>query len=112
MTRTNTETQAVSANFDALAFELKHSQDYEQSQQFYVETDYEIDSDSDWCGSLYRVWKNCCLLGTFFQKQGKWVANPYYSNRRYLKVEESRDKTFSSNELAIRYILRCYEGSR
>ncbi|MDJ0574206.1 MAG: hypothetical protein QNJ65_03445 [Xenococcaceae cyanobacterium MO_234.B1] len=61
MTRTNTETQAVSANFDALAFELKHSQDYEQSQQFYVETDYEIDSDSDWCGSLYRVWKNCCL---------------------------------------------------
>lgn len=110
LTQQTVKTQVASAHFDALAFELKHAADHQKSQRPYIESDYEIDSDSDWCGSLYRVWKNSCLLGTFYQKQGKWISEPYYSNRKYQDLGRSFSRTWRSNELAIRYIITCFEG--
>lgn len=108
MTQEALVTQEASADFDALAFGLKHAEDYEKSQLPYIESDYEIDSSLDWCGSLYRVWKDSCLLGTFYQKQGKWFSNPHYQNGNYQHL--SRSQTWRSNELAIRHIIECFEG--
>ncbi|MGK7938307.1 MAG: hypothetical protein AB4206_21285 [Xenococcaceae cyanobacterium] len=109
MTHRTIEAQATSNNFDALAFEINLAKDYEKSQRPYVESDYEIDSDLDWCGSLYRVWKkDNQLLGTFYQKQGKWFSNPHYQNGKYQYL--SRSQTFRSNELAIRHIISSFEG--
>ena len=107
-----TKPQVDLTEFDALTFELKHTSDYEKAQRPYIESDYEIDSDSDWCGSLYRVWKtsNSCLLGTFYQKQGKWISEPHYQNGKYLSLGRLLSETWRSNELAIRHIISSFEG--
>lgn len=97
-------------DFDALAFEIKHYEDFENAQKPIIESDYEIDSESDWCGSIYRVWKNARLLGVFYQKQGKWLAEPFYLSERQLKPFKSLAKSFQSNEQAINYIIRNYES--
>lgn len=98
------------SDFDALEFELKHAEDFENSQKQYFEPAYEIDCESDWCGSLYRVWDRRLLIGTFYQKQGKWLSSPYYQNRQYMRLEKDLDKTCSSNEMAINHIVTSYEG--
>lgn len=105
-----TKPQVDLTEFDALTFELRHASDHEKVQQAYIESDYEIDSDSDWCGSLYRVWKNQQLLGTFYQKQGKWISEPHYQNGKYLSLGRSLSETWRSNELALRHIISCFEG--
>ncbi len=94
---------------------IKLADNYEKRELAYVETNYKIDSDKDDCfSSLYRVWDYDkdyrLLIGTFYLKQGKWLANPYYKNRLYLRLDYSLSQTFQSNELAIRYIIGCYEG--
>ncbi len=112
----HTNNQSVSQDFSVILLEEKIASDYEKSPHPYFETCYKIDSDKDDCKrSLYRVW-NCnkdhrLLIGTFYQKGGKWLANPYYRARQYLRLDYSLSRTFRSNELAIRYITRCYEGS-
>lgn len=89
--------QSVSVqNFDAIKFELEREQKFNQSQ---------------WCGCVYRVWDGRILLGTFYQKQKKWIANPYYKNRNYLRLEQSLERTFNSNQRAINHIIRSYEGN-
>ena len=110
MTYRTIEAQAASDDFDSLALELKHASDYEKAQRPYIESDYEIDSDLDWCGSLYRVWKDSCLLGTFYQKRGKWICEPHYQNGKYLSLGRSLSRTWRSNELAIRHIISSFEG--
>lgn len=98
------------SNFDALAFELQCAQDFEKAEKQYFSPEYEIDSETDWCGSLYRVWDRKLLIGTFYQKQGKWLSMPYYQNRRYTKLDKDLDKICQSNELAINHIIRSYEN--
>ncbi|MDJ0533179.1 MAG: hypothetical protein QNJ70_11905 [Xenococcaceae cyanobacterium MO_207.B15] len=90
--------------------EIKLADNYEKSQTPYFETNYEVDSEPDCFGSIYRVWVRRLLIGTFYLNQGKWLANPYYKNRSLVRLDYSLSRTFQSNELAIRYIMRCYEG--
>ncbi|MDJ0634923.1 MAG: hypothetical protein QNJ34_17165 [Xenococcaceae cyanobacterium MO_188.B29] len=98
-------------SFDPIAFELERERIFNRTEKAYVEQDYEVDSNRDWCGSIYRVWKGRFLLGTFHQKSKKWEADPFYANGKYLELADSRKKTFNSNEQAIRHIISCYEGS-
>lgn len=98
------------SDFDALDFELKREQIFNKSEKQYIQPNYEIDSDRDWYGNLYRVWNGRVLLGTFYQKQNKWLANPFYKNRQYIKLEQSLERRFNSNEKAINYIIRSFEG--
>ncbi len=105
------ELQEAASDFDVILLEEKLADDYKKAQNPYFETSYEIDSDKDDCfSSLYRVWDGRVLIGTFYQKRGKWLANPYYRARKYLRLDYSLSRTFRSNELAIRHIVRCYEG--
>ena len=99
------------SDFDALSYEDKHSQDFERTSKQYYESNYEVDADGDWCGCVYRVWDGRVLLGTFYQKQKRWIANPYYKNREYLRLEQSLERTFNSNQRAINHIIRSYEGN-
>ena len=112
MTQIQAQLQDRLEEFDVIGLENQLAADYEKAQRPYIESDYEIDSDSDWCGSLYRVWKtsNSCLLGTFYQKQGKWISEPHYQNRKYLSLGRSLSRSWRSNEQAIRYIVNCFEG--
>lgn len=98
------------SEFDALAFEIKHAKNFEQSQKEYFDPQYKIDSDRDWCGCLYRVWDRKLLIGTFYLKNKKWLANPYYKNRQYLGLGQLIERRFRSNQLAIDYIIRSYKG--
>ena len=101
----------AASDFDVILLEEKLASSYEKSQNLYFETSYEIDSDEDDCfSSLYRIWDRRVLIGTFYQKQGKWLANPYYKNHQYLRLDYSLSRIFRSNELAIGYIISCYEG--
>ena len=108
MTQIQTKSQDLLEEFDVIALEEKLAEDYEKAQQAYVELNYEIDSETDWCGTLYRVWKNRCLLGTFYQKRGNWFANPYFKNGKYLRLDEDLSRTWKSNELAIRHIISSF----
>lgn len=101
--------QSIS-DFDALALELKHVQDYEQSQKQYFESNYEIDADNNWYGCLYRVWDGVLLIGTFYFNSLRWCAEPYYSNRTYIRSLKSLSRVFNSNQKAINYIIRSYES--
>ncbi|VEP15806.1 hypothetical protein H1P_3720005 [Hyella patelloides LEGE 07179] len=105
-----TQQQLEQQEFDAISYELKHEKDFQALQHPYVEPNYEIDSSPDEFGSLYRVWSGRILLGTFYRKHKQWVSSPYYQNRQYLRLDKSLDKTFRSNELAIRHIIDSYEG--
>ena len=97
MTQALTQSQGLLEEFDVIELEEKLAADYEKTQYPYVEPDYEIDTDTDWCGTLYRVWKNLQLLGTFYQKQGQWLAIPYYKNGKYLRLDEDLSRTWRSN---------------
>ncbi len=111
MTQLKTRHQENLEEFDVIALEEKLASDYEKAQSPYIELDYEIDSETDWCGTLYRVWRYAQLLGTFRQKQGKWLAIPYYKNGQYLRLDEDLSRTLRSNELAIRHIIFSFKGS-
>ena len=110
------ELQEAALDFSVILLGENPASSYKKSQNKDEEASYEIDSDKDDCKrSLYRVWdcnKDHRLnIGTFYMNQGKWLANPYYKNRSLLRLDYSLSRTFQSNELAIRYITRCYEGS-
>ena len=92
------------SGFNALAFEVKHAQDYEKSQQQYTEYDL------DWNSRLYRVWDGMVLIGTFYLKNKKWLANPYFKNHSCVGSGCCYERRFRSNESAINYIIRSYEG--
>ena len=97
------------SNFDAIQFELEREEIFNRSQNSYAE--YEIDRDMKWNSRLYRVWCGRLLLGTFYLKNKKWIANPYYENHKYLGLGESVERQFRSNQLAINHIVRSYEGT-
>ena len=94
--------------FDALSFELKHSQDYQNSQSGYVE--YEIDSIKEEFGELWRVWDKCILVGTFYETSQGWKAVPFYLCRQYIKGELDFSKSCENSGSAIAYIKLMYEG--
>lgn len=96
------------SNFDAINFELEREKVFNQSQKPYIE--YEIDRDLQWNSRLYRVWNGRILLGTFYLKNKKWVALPYYKNLHYLGLGQSIERQFRSNTDAISHIIRSYEG--
>lgn len=110
MTQTKAKTQGSLEEFDVIALEERIATDYDKAQKPYFEANYEIDSQKDWCGTLYRVWKNTQLLGTFYQKRGKWISNPYYKNGKYLRLDKDISRTFRSNQLAIKHIISSFEG--
>ena len=58
MTQIQTKSQVELEEFDVIALEEKLASNYEKAQKPYVQSDYEIDSETDWCGTLYRVWRN------------------------------------------------------
>ena len=111
MTQVQTPPQANLEEFDVIQLEEQLASDYEKAQKPYFEEDYEIDCETDWCGTLYRVWKNLQLLGTFRQKQGKWISHPYYRNGEYLRLDEDLSRNWRSNQLAIQHIISSFEGS-
>ncbi len=110
MTQTLTQSQGLLEEFDVIELEEKLAADHEKVQKPYIEPHYEIDSETDWCGTLYRVWRYTQLLGTFRQKQGQWLAIPYYKNGKYLRLDKDLSRTWRSNELAIRHIISSFEG--
>ena len=110
MTQIQTLLQDRLEEIDVIALEEKLAADYEKAQKPYIEPNYEIDSETDWSGTLYRVWKHTQLLGTFYQKQGQWLSNPYYENGKYLRLDKDLSRTFRSNELAIRHIISGFQG--
>ena len=116
MTQIQAQLQDRLEEFEVIGLENQLAADYEKAQKPYVEANYEIDTDSDWCGDLYRVWRNyknhSCLIGTFYQKRGKWISNSYYHNQTYLNLDQSLSGTFRSNELAIRHIIFSFESCR
>ena len=110
MTQLKTRPQVNLEEFDVIALEEKLASDSEKAQKPYIQANYEIDSETDWCGTLYRVWRYAQLLGTFSQKQGKWLAIPYYKNGQYLRLDEDLSRTWRSNQLAIQHIISSFEG--
>lgn len=100
----------ILSEFNALAFELRHFEDFQKAEKQYFSPEYEIDSESDCFGSLYRVWDRGLIIGTFCQNKGKWLASAYYQNRCYTRLDKDLDRTFQSNELAINHIIRSYES--
>jgi hypothetical protein len=64
---------------------------------------YEIDGilDADF-GNLYRVWRSCYLLGTFYQAlDGRWVAK---------SVKATINGSFSTEIQAILILVAIYEN--
>ena len=94
--------------FNAIAFEIKHAQEFEASQTQY--TEYEIDRDLSWNSRLYRVWDGMVLIGTFYLKNKKWLANPYFKKSVCVGSGCCYERRFRSNESAINYIISSYEG--
>jgi hypothetical protein len=78
LTRIRRDNQG-SSNFDAIKFELDREQKFYQTEKPYIDPNYKIDSEKDCFGCLYRVWNGRILLGTFYQKDKKWLANPFYA---------------------------------
>lgn len=76
------------------------------------DTSYKIDIDNvSSVGAIYRVWKENLLLGTFYQRSKKWVANPYYFNYMRLPFSQGLEDMVRSNHLAIKHIIDVYEGN-
>ena len=82
------EAKASSVNPDityVLELEAKLEADFQAREAIYSEI--EIDSISNSCGIVYRVWQNMRILGTFYRSpsDGKWIAEPFCvrDRRRY-----------------------------
>ena len=104
----DTNSPSVSQEFDALSFELKHNQDYQNSQSSY--TEYEIDSVEEEFGELWRVWDRYILVGTFYETSQGWKATPFYLCGQYIKAELDFSQDVEDSESAIAYIKSMYEG--
>ena len=96
-------------DFDAVEFELEREEIFRRSENLYYEPLYEVDSDPHY-PDLYRVWLGMVMLGTFYKKHGRWLANAYFKNRIYLGLGESKERRFRSNQMALDYITNSYEG--
>ena len=104
----NTSNPSVSQEFDAVAFELEHSKDFQVLQNTY--TNYEIDSVEECFGELFRIWNGRILLGSIYENSlGQWIANPYYQNRRCIKLDLDLSQEIDSPQKAIAYIKSTYE---
>ena len=95
-------------DFNAIEFELAREQIFNRTEQP-LPIDYEVDCDSDWYGQLYRVWNGRTLLGTFHQQNQKWIAEPFYRNRQYIKLDCSMQRSFNSDRKAVEYIVESYQ---
>ncbi len=112
MTQTTVEAQVASSNFDALAFELKHAEDFKTSETFYFEPNYEVDTQDDKdFGKMGRIWDGKQLIGTFYycDWRKRWVTTPFYLGVKYIKNNESYLRFFETNQLAEKYIKRLYQ---
>lgn len=96
--------------FDAIQFELECEAKFVKSENQYRETSYEIDSDSCYVESVYRVWDGRLLIGRFSGENRWWRAEPYYLNRTYIRSLESRERVFTYHQKAINHIIRSYEN--
>ena len=95
--------------FNAVAFEPKHSRDFQKLQNTY--TNYEVDSVEEDFGDLFRVWNGRNLLSSFYENaNSKWKSNPYYQNRRCIELDKDLSETFDNRNQAIAYIKATYEG--
>ncbi len=104
-----TRNYSVNQDFDPVQFETQREQIFHQTEK-QPPIDYEIDSDSDWYGKIYRIWNGRILLGTFHQRNEKWIAEPFYENGKYIKLDCSLQRSFSSDQKAIAYIVGTYQN--
>ncbi|MBW4505187.1 MAG: hypothetical protein KME64_01525 [Scytonematopsis contorta HA4267-MV1] len=80
---------------------------YIEEQANKIAPEYEIDAilDIDF-GTLYRVWLDCKLLGTFYRAvgDGKWVAQPCCVCVRYRldTAKQAQQKIISVSGLSLR----------
>ncbi len=61
--------------------------------------------ECQWYGEIYRVWHERILLGTFRKQDERWIAEPFYKNRQYIKLDYSLQRSFNSEQEAIKYIV-------
>ncbi len=101
-----TRVRAKDQDFDPIAFETERERIFQQSQRRYSE--FEIDSISEPFGTIYRVWNGRNLIGTFRQNKQKWLAEPFYKNRVYLKLDRDLSKSFDDDKKAVNYIIYCF----
>lgn len=105
MTQQSTKQQ----EFDAAAFELEHSKNFQVLQNTYI--NYEVDSIEEDFGELFRVWNERTLLGSFYENsQDRWIANPYYQDKECIKLDSDLSQSFDSSSQAVAYIQATYEG--
>ena len=91
-----TQQSSKQQEFNALEFELKHSKDFQASQNTYI--NYEVDSVQEDFGELFRVWNGRTLLGSFYENaRSKWTANPYYQNKECIKLDSDLSQSFDNN---------------
>lgn len=95
-------------NFNTLLFELKHSEDFQKSQNSC--TDYEIDSVEECFGEIFRLWNGKTLLGTFYENTEGWKATPFYLCKQYIKADRDLSKSVDSSDKASAYLKQMYEG--
>ncbi len=106
------KTSITDTSFNPIEFETEREAIFNRTENSVIESDFELDgSDKDCFGTLYRVWKDANLIGTFYRRGQKWFAAPFYANGKCLKLADSLKQSFRSNESAINYIIRCYQGS-
>ena len=93
----------------AIQFELEWEAKFVKSENQYRETRIEIDSEIH-DESVYWVWDGILLIGRFSYERKQWRAEPYYKDRTYTRALKSLSRVFNSNQKAINYMIRSYEG--
>ena len=82
------------------------------NNQVYTKYKIELDKTTSSLGCIYLVKNEDTLLGTFYRRNKKWVANPHYLD--YQRLPQLLCGGFEylvrSNHLAIEHIIDTYEG--
>ncbi|ELS01157.1 hypothetical protein Xen7305DRAFT_00008590 [Xenococcus sp. PCC 7305] len=98
------EPQAPSLNFDALAFEIKHYEDYQRLNTPY----YEILSDYDYNDGInkFTLLADCFVAGQYYRDPwgSDWVGKSFCNGN-------TEEVLFSTRDLAVAYLKRQYAAS-
>ena len=72
----------------------------------------ELDKTTSSLACIYLVKNEDILLGTFYRRNKKWVANPHYFNHQRLPQSlcGGFEYLVRSNHKAIEHIIDTYEG--